>query len=915
MITTTSNNVETTKIILNSSIFNGESPVAGYTRLGIKFSVKSGIKSDMASGEYGIRLRITGYYQNETSLPSSIAILSSSNGGVRTVIEESIGFKDMVGANFYNTQGYCNQEKVFDITNFVISNIQVLLWEDGKFKTLSNDNIIGQNIIFTNFQLYFGYDSSEFTISKQKIFLYTTDGLLYNNSYREKHLYARYVVASDDKLELDLATSSIATATNRYKVYWETYDPNSPDVSIYSNLKSYLLLNKDIDGVSEKTELASELETFSRTSAIMLLSSARNRQICSYSYTIEDTKTNQKITSTAIEFTNEVFLPGAEIIDILTGFSVEAAQELTNNNDNDDYAGKYFIYGQDSKSTDKNISSRDHYLLLSYRTTSDSGLTSGIQVDDIITWRYSSTESMLEPLIEINNNFDNRLKISYNDNTKEYEYSVTLIAKDITSTSDKVVLIPYRIKDYYSNRYTNNTITCTLTRKGEDLGTRTIDILFGTGGSQGNEYNLNLQLKKDNILCNAIDLSKQGNYYLEATLYNYNNRDITNSENYKYYWKIIPNNNNNIIMNENMNTNNICSITVQDLEDIEHAPPGIIVCTITKGDNKVAILKGIYPLTYTSNSKKINSINNATVVTYDITGKKPVYTKNPLEAIDSTSKKVSNITWSINPTPDAIDNWAPQIVNGNELITPSIYNIAASQIKYSLLGITNSGDAWKQTIYMQQDKYPLGTQNPERLPMVLNEQEEVTTTLVGRLKQENTKTSGIVMGVLTTKIPAGNIEEQNVKETLGIYAYHEGTKFLQIDEDGYIYLNGKTDDNIETGGVHITEAYITNSSLEDISITSVIPSAIKYKVNDDEYNDLLTINNDGTIIINQLVTGTITTANYATTAGYALQANSANTFTNTNSVLYRNFAAIKAALDSYLDPLGLTNSPYEIITE
>lgn len=857
----------------------------------------------------------------------------------------------MVGSNFYNTSGFCNQEKVFDITNFVISNIQVLLWQDGNFKDINNNSLAGQNITFSNFYLNLGYDHSEFTTSDRKIFLYTPDGLQYNGSYRTKHIYVRFAQVSADKSDLDILNQQMISNTDRYYLYWEYYNPNLPGISEYSNLNSYVLLTSRIRGVQTNTDEVTNEERFNPANATVLLANARNRQMCSYVFTIYDTQEKVYITSPAMNFINQLYLPGAEIIDLLMGFQIEAALEKSANDGNDDnsYNGKYFIYGQDSKSMDKNITSRDHYLILSYTPTTDSGSTPGFKAGDTIIWKYSTDETMLDIL---NPNTLNS-QISIDDKT-EGQITYTMNIVDSLLTVDKRVQIPYRIKDYYSNAYIKNAITCTFQRDGEDIDTKSIDILFGTSGSQGNEYNLNFQLIKGEELVNAINLqdSEAIPYKLQATLYNYNNKKITDLSKYRFVWSLE--------FESNSNTNNIISFSNEEnyssvqiiikaavqgtlnlQDEINNARPGIIRCKVFPGEieDTKEILEGIYPLTYTIGN--VNSINNTTVITYDITGKKPVYAKNPLEVDIKSTNTVWN--WSIegNSTENDQSNdvWKPQILNGNEFVVPSIYHTESNKIKYSLVctsvrqinGTTITAVEWKQTIYMQQDKYPLGTQNPERLPteIVLTKQQngqtmqtvvaKVDTTLVGRLKQDGTNTSGIVMGILDF-----NTQGLEENKKLGLYAYHSGTEFLRIDEDGYIYLNGGTDDDAETGGVNITESYIENSTLNNSILTDTTIKGnnyidfgesnnalyyLNYKDENNQDNNILTINSDGTISITEQITGTITTAVYAQSA------QSANTYSDTNSVIYRNFAAIKTALDSFMNPLGLTTSPYTIITE
>jgi len=61
---------------------------------------------DMQSGDYGVRLLVTGFDQTKTYLPFNAA--SAAGNGIRETKTFELSIKDMIGSNFYNTLGYCN---------------------------------------------------------------------------------------------------------------------------------------------------------------------------------------------------------------------------------------------------------------------------------------------------------------------------------------------------------------------------------------------------------------------------------------------------------------------------------------------------------------------------------------------------------------------------------------------------------------------------------------------------------------------------------------------------------------------------------------------------------------------------------------------------------------------------------------
>ena len=128
-------------------------PIAGYTKLGLKCAINSNITAQMKSGDYGIQLIITGY--DLTKITGEIT--SQENTESKTFW---LKMEDMIGVNLYNTFGFITQQKVFDINNFIITKIEVYLWEDGNFETLSGQQVTDKRIAFKDIQIYFGYEKS-----------------------------------------------------------------------------------------------------------------------------------------------------------------------------------------------------------------------------------------------------------------------------------------------------------------------------------------------------------------------------------------------------------------------------------------------------------------------------------------------------------------------------------------------------------------------------------------------------------------------------------------------------------------------------------------------------------------------------------------------------------------------------------
>ena len=239
-IRTTADGKETTIKIPTINISN---PIAGYSKLGLKFAVSADMKKEMESGNYGVVLVLKGYNQKVTYLNYSKAILSQNLFGQNNEFA-IISNEDMVGINLYNTLGFCNQQKVFDIKNLVITQIEAYLWQDGNFKSVDGMDVENRSIKFTNFQLYIGYDKDYFANQTELFELYTYDGLIYNNNYNKKEIFHRYLTLKDDNIvsvlnlkfnigEKDYYEPDITNSTSTYSFYYILDNNDFDDINNY----------------------------------------------------------------------------------------------------------------------------------------------------------------------------------------------------------------------------------------------------------------------------------------------------------------------------------------------------------------------------------------------------------------------------------------------------------------------------------------------------------------------------------------------------------------------------------------------------------------------------------------------------------------------------------------------------------
>lgn len=794
ILATTSDGKEVTSNIPMNLLIN---PIVGYTKLGLKFTASVDINSLMASGNYGIKIVIRGYDQTQIPYPQLYA-LDSSN---LTTFEYFLKLEDMVGSNLYNTLGYCNQEKIFNIENIVIKSISAYLWHDGNFRTTDGVAVNNHIIKFTNFQLYPGYDIDEFKTNSTRIFLYTGDGLNYSTEYRTKTLAARMLTLTNGT---DLVEENLASLTEKYAFYWERLESGKAEVSSISNLLGFNLL-EDIDTDSALINIQ--------------LSNSRLSETQKYILTIRQKTGNEKYISNQLIFKNLAYLASSEVLNILTGFQATPAEE-------NGYNGIYNIYGQDNYTTDQIITGKQHHLILSYNSIIADTNARGFQAGDTISWTIPGNYTMIrEPRLGYDYYTDLEKPSIITDGEIIAGYKLShIITQDDINTYGENFYVPYYIKEYYSPQNTNNIILCEFSRGTEYFST-TIELLFGTSGSQGSEYTIVPYLLKGTERVKAInwDEGSSVSYIIKFDIYDYNNNLIENKENIDYKISLMGDADKySLGFNFNELTQSI------KLEDFVSDLMSCYCCIKIEVEIGGKHIISYFPIPIAKNNK-YKAINGSTVITYDITGKKPFYNKNKF-SINIDDNSPHNINWQIgyiqedgdqiiiNNDSSELIAW-PKIID-EELNLPSIFHHQLPTRRLALICSDNSSVIWVQPFIIIQNKYPIGLQHQEANPVEIENNIIIKNTMVGTVNQKyidgnwDSDLSGVFMGII------GN-ENNADEDEFGLFGYHEGKKFFHLDKDGYVFLDGGNE-----AGVNINEAYITESTLEDINLIGTLNAAI-----------------------------------------------------------------------------------------
>ncbi len=805
----------------------------GFTRLGLKCAINGKLTQDIVSGDYGIQLSVLGFDQKKTYLSNTEATIEGS-----PVLQEKIFTlytADMSGTNLYNTHGYCNQEKVFDITDFYIVSINVNLYQNNNFYTSRGDKLLDQRISVKNIQLYLGYSVDECVdAGETQLFLYSNDGKLYNSNYLSKNIKGRVITIDKNDRNTYKINNNYTTSYYQgfFKYYLEEYNVESE----YADNPSGKL-NYRITSVDTEKEYALNWPQQS-------IPSARSRMYAQYVCVIQGTGANSvKLVSNELQFINAAYLADSEVVDIVMGFS-----SMT-----EDESGSYFIYGRDNKAIDLNVVAKVHYIILNYNPISEDGSNKGFQVGDIITWRVPKDNTMITSMpIDIDNDPQPRQDSARN----QLIYEHTVEDTDITINKNEIK-IPYKISDYYTPLKNQNTIEMSLTRQSMIFNTSQ-NLLFGTSGSQGSEYTTNIKImrkKADNSkepeqVFSIPFLDDSFIYYPEIEVYDYSNQ-LVNIKQEQITWTIITYGLNGYMKlnsNKELEFNN-----VNNMSDC-YKNPCILQAKIEL-DNTGGELINLFSFSSLPVCKANTSYvaNGSTILTYDNTGKKPTFTKTPFQLSDIQD---INIRWSIeSPTNNDNDIWKPILVGNknNELAGPSIFDIASKTPKYTLIAENNDGILWLSTIYMFQHRYPNATEYEEFNKLVIQQSasisHQIDEIMAGRIKTENNnsnETSGVFIG--------------NVNGVLGLYAFRNSIPVIEILETGTVLLDGINDND---SALNIKDATINSSTIKSTTI--------------------INCNFDTSVTTDILAS----TANWAVTANWAITANYAN---NSGTAEYGNLS-------------------------
>lgn len=371
--------------------------------------------------------------------------------------------------------------------------------------------------------------------------------------------------------------------------------------------------------------------------------------------------------------------------------------------------------------------------------------------------------------------------------------------KTIKSNDD--LTFTYRIKDYYSSSFSNNTIICKVVKNNQILESN-ISLDFNSMGSNGTHYTLVVKSRYDEAAMTQIKEIDGQQYYIYdfmIQLFDYENKQIP--------FNSVPS-----VTLDKLN-DSTADISIEPNEGGAQSYYGTLKVP-TANQPKAYMLKittekpwpvestsvqltQYYPIPWAKNSAYFAAV--PTCIIYDSLGTNPSYYKDPLslyisnESGTGNNPLVSECHWEIEGEYISIKK---ETANGKAQLAPCNMYITNFN-SYPILKCYNNNNKndilWYQPIYVGQNRYGSTLLNEWDGGLEISEKDgTIMSTMIGAGSKDNNNTfSGVLMGNVTqsTGIEVESEDQITVPHTgIGLYGFHEGAQSFGFNVNGTAFI-------------------------------------------------------------------------------------------------------------------------------
>lgn len=415
----------------------------------------------------------------------------------------------------------------------------------------------------------------------------------------------------------------------------------------------------------------------------------------------------------------------------------------------------------------------------------------------------------------------------------------------------------YRIKDYYSQSFTNNTIYCRVVKPNYYDCNAEISLIFSSFGTSGTDYTLVISPNTAKAAADGV-LEDGANLPLGLALYDYDNKRIKildsapavdNPDPYLaslewigptgYHAAPVYNSDADGYGVERIN------ITLKENQGpLQKYYNGILKAIVPYPIDElgeIINLVSIYTVPYTAGNYYIEGPG---IVVYNSDGVNPTYYKNPYkifrrkEEIDANGNviheadsEVTSVTWKIiyykengdimtpadwgQPQYAVLQSYMPKLNERNCLIPCHIFlENNGSTMVYPVVTCEDEDAVviWAQPIYCMKNRYASSMVNKWDGSLVIDEENgTIMSTMVGagRKNSEN-QFEGVLLG------DVGSASEDNATG-VGLYGFHNGAQSFNFNVDGTAFIGKSGRGRIKFDG---NTGTITSASYEQAKDSS-----------------------------------------------------------------------------------------------
>lgn len=776
-----------------------------YTRLGLKASFqswldfidKNGEQSYATQGQYGLRLKI---WSSADSTATDTSDTQQEELYVAYLDE-----KDFNG-DPYNFQSFYPQEKIINISD--LNTIKKMVLEfyqvSGTFKNDNGelvpvekdfgDSKVWDNLYIRDIHISLGYDLSEF--NGEKVDIYTLDSPTYYKSVDPKFknfkkLQLRWIHKNDNGEIVSINQNSSLD----YEVRWYRYSMGAPAADEYSGVYWKLLsTQKRVNGEWEYKIEDPEWKEFNkgalqeeyREPGFFYSWSLPNTVLASETYKAFVIYNGTAYKSSQLVFTSDGYVPNPATVEVVQALNIDFE---------DNSSGNYRIYNKGNKLIDQSQSNIERELVPMF--TVFEGVTNPTpEVLDEATW--------IEWIIPKNNTMivlDNHFKGNEADVDEAgnvyriRRYGTGPKSNELKDGRNKQ---KYRIKSYYSQGDSNNTIQCKIMKEGIEY-TATTDLTFGMAGTAGTQNTLVLEFDD-----NATGLSVKDNKVItvSAKLYDYENNEVdlsdTNPGNgtpddqgfygdWKWCWYKDKATSSQIDIN-NAPEKEVFKKALQLKSSYKTLGETYNILQVSLKYNGMTLTAHL-PIPIKSD-EKYTYIQGTSQIWYNSKGELEDFYKNKYRLYEnSTLVDENTVTWTVKSVNQTTENqetdYTPTIKN-NELVPVSFF-VEGMCDEVCVTASIGGSVVWSQPIYSFMNRYPVAMLDNWDGSLSVGENDPGTIMaprlVAGKKNIDDNTFSGVIMGDWEKTDAENNITKQT-----GIYGFRKGEQTYGFLEDGTAFI-------------------------------------------------------------------------------------------------------------------------------